>query len=106
MALVAKKEKEKVEDSVVTVDSIIGAAEKAAENVEKSNESGITASIVYNEEKSSPKEIPVKMVRVMTNTNHTCSIGGVRYTFTKGVCKNVPSQVKEILRKAGLLAPI
>lgn len=106
MALALKKEKEKVEDSVVTVDSLIGVAEKAAENAEKSNESGITASIVYDEEKASPKEIPVKMVRIMTSANHTCSIGGVRYTFTKGVCQNVPSQVKEILRKAGLLAPI
>lgn len=99
-----KKEKEKVVDSA-TVDSVMGVAEKAAVNVEKS-EQDIIASIVYDEEKASPKEIPVKMVKVMTNIDHTCSIGGVRYTFVKGICKNVPAQVKEILRKAGLLAPI
>lgn len=52
------------------------------------------------------QKAPVKSVRVCPKEDHTCSIGGVRYFFKKGVCQNVPVEVKTILVKAGLLSPL
>lgn len=49
---------------------------------------------------------PVKFVRILPRTDHSCVIGGVRYTLTKGVQQNVPLNVKEILSKADLLLPL
>ncbi len=49
---------------------------------------------------------PVKFVRILPRTDHSCVIGGVRYTLTKGVQQNVPLNVKEILAKADLLLPL
>jgi hypothetical protein len=45
----------------------------------------------------------VKNVKILPNKNHSCSIGGVRYNLKKDVQTNVPLEVKEILRNAGLL---
>lgn len=49
---------------------------------------------------------PVKLVKILPKTNHTCVIGGVRYTLKKGVQQNVPLDVKSILTKADLLLPL
>lgn len=49
---------------------------------------------------------PVKNVKICPNSNHTCSIGGVRYYLKKDVQTNVPVEVKEILNKSGLLKPL
>ena len=52
------------------------------------------------------KEAPKGNVRVRLNKNHHCFIGGEYYNFTKGNCYLVPENVKCILNKAGLLAPL
>lgn len=49
---------------------------------------------------------PTKTVRINPAVDHTCVIGGTRYTFKKGVCQNVPPEVKTILNKNGLLSPL
>lgn len=45
-------------------------------------------------------------VKVATNRDHTCSIGGIRYNFYKGKQQSVPVAVKEILLKSNLLLPL
>lgn len=52
------------------------------------------------------QKAPVKNVRVLPKTDHTCVIGGERYFFKAGVQQNVPLEVKEILAKADLLSPL
>lgn len=49
---------------------------------------------------------PVKNVRILPRVNHTCVIGGIRYTLVKGVQQNVPLDVKNILTKSDLLSPL
>lgn len=58
--------------------------------------------IVLN--KKSP--IQEKNVRVKPKEDHNCCIGGLWYYFRKGVCQNVPTEVKEILASAGKLDPL
>lgn len=55
-----------------------------------------------------PKETVKKeaTVKVSLICNHSCTIGGVPYHFTKGKIAYVPEPVKEILRRAGLLAAL
>lgn len=89
-----------------TVDSILAVAESTAEAEKQKEEPSIT----FNAESATVEEskIPVaeKMVRVMTNEDHSCVIGSKRYNFTKGVCQNVPANVKSILKRAGKLSPL
>ena len=92
-----------------TVDSVLAVAESAVEaEVEKKEEE--KPSITFNAEEATVEEekIPVaeRLVRVMTNENHSCVIGGKRYSFVKGVCQNVPANVKTILKRAGKLSPL
>lgn len=92
-----------------TVDSVLAVAESAVEaEVEKKEEE--KPSITFNAEEATVEEekIPVaeRLVRVMTNENHSCVIGGKRYSFVKGVCQNVPANVKIILKRAGKLSPL
>lgn len=92
-----------------TVDSVLAVAESAVEaEVEKKEEE--KPSITFNAEEATVEEekIPVaeRMVRVMTNENHSCVIGGKRYSFVKGICQNVPANVKTILKRAGKLSPL
>lgn len=73
-------------------------------------EMDIPESVTSDDEITVNKDVaqkaPVKSVRVCPKEDHTCSIGGVRYFFKKGVCQNVPVEVKTILVKAGLLSPL
>ena len=95
-----------VEKKEETMDSVLAVAENVAENVEETPIEEEKSDITFNAD--IPVKIPAseKLVRVATFDNHTCVIGGKRYTFIKGVCQNVPSNVKEILKRAGLLAPL
>ena len=91
-----------------TVDSVLAVAESAVEaEIEKKEEK---PSITFNAEEATVEEekIPVaeRLVRVMTNENHSCVIGGKRYSFVKGICQNVPVNVKTILKRAGKLSPL
>lgn len=45
-------------------------------------------------------------VRIRANRKHHCFIGGTHYYLEKGQCYNVPMNVKEILNRAGILAPL
>ena len=45
-------------------------------------------------------------VRIRALKNHHCFIGGEHYYLEAGQCYNVPANVKEILNRAGLLAPL
>lgn len=45
-------------------------------------------------------------VRIRMNKDHSCFIGGEHYVLTAGQCYNVPENVKNILNRAGLLAPL
>lgn len=92
-----------------TVDSVLAVAESAVEaEIEKKEEE--KPSITFNAEEATVEEekIPVaeRLVRVMTNENHSCVIGGKRYNFVKGICQNVPANVKTILKRAGKLSPL
>lgn len=56
-----------------------------------------------------PLEDTVKVsgnVRIRMNADHRCYIGGEFYNLTKGQCYNVPQNVKDVLNRAGLLAPL
>ena len=91
-----------------TVDSVLAVAESAVEaEIEKKEEK---PPITFNAEEATVDEekIPVaeRLVRVMTNENHSCVIGGKRYSFVKGICQNVPANVKTILKRAGTLSPL
>lgn len=62
------------------------------------------------EKTEEPKTVIVpkaeKMVKVCPRANHACFIGGTRYNFIKGKTVTVPIQVKQILSKSDLLAPL
>lgn len=85
------------ETSDVTEDTV---AEESTEN-----DTDITDDIVA-EPDIEQKKAAVKYVRVLPNADHNCCIGGTRYYLRKGVCQNVPPEVKDILNKAGLLSPL
>lgn len=93
-------------------DSVVKAEETKVENINKSEESvnpeetkvEPTKAVSFVDETSAPQA--VRTVKVKTNTDHACTIGGVRYFFTAGKQQNVPETVKDILLKAGLLSPI
>lgn len=52
------------------------------------------------------QKAPVKNVKILPKVDHTCVIGGERYTLKAGVQQNVPLEVKNILTKADLLSPL
>lgn len=47
-----------------------------------------------------------KKVKIRLRVDHHCCIAMERYYFKAGECYNVPANVKSILGKAGLLAPL
>lgn len=70
-------------------------------------QSGKTDSEVsFTESAIQESKKPTSKVRVKTNVDHTCTIGGTRYIFKKGVQQNVPEGVKDRLLRAGLLMPL
>lgn len=95
----SKKEETTELESVLNVAENVLGKDKVVDKEEQS-------SITFNAD--IPANVPVseKLVRVATSNDHTCVIGGKRYSFVKGVCQNVPSNVKDILKRAGLLAPL
>lgn len=88
-------------------DMSIGVDETNEESVENPVETvEIKNDNVVIEKDIEQKPPLVKDVRIKPNTNHNCVIGGVRYNLRKGLCMNVPPEVKDILNKAGLLSPL
>lgn len=49
---------------------------------------------------------PLKLVKILPKVDHSCVIGGTRYTLKKGVQQNVPLDVKNILSRNDLLLPL
>lgn len=102
----------KSKTSGVVVDETITTENPIEETPEVESESeieipeAVTAEDEITMEENIAQKSPVKSVRVCPSEDHSCSIGGVRYFFKKGVCQNVPLEVKEILVKAGLLSPL
>lgn len=47
-----------------------------------------------------------KMVRIHMRVDHNCCIAMERYNLKAGEYYNVPSNVKDILNRAGLLSPL
>lgn len=43
-------------------------------------------------------------VRIKTIKDYHCNVAGTMYYFEKGKCYNVPSNIKMVLNKAGVLA--
>ncbi len=48
----------------------------------------------------------IKNVKIVLIEDHRCNIGGNWYAFKAGKHYNVPENVKNILKDAGLLAPL
>lgn len=104
----AKKEEVKVEVTpTVEVEETVEVAEEVTEEVtveteeiEENKGLEVDTTVVAEEPKVKGN------VRVRMNKDHQCFIGGEHYVLTAGQCYNVPANVKEILNRAGLLAPL
>lgn len=59
-----------------------------------------------NVDESKIPEMDDKNVRIRMRTDHHCVIAMQRYDLKAGQCYNVPTNVKDILNRAGLLAPL
>ena len=53
-----------------------------------------------------PKQIPVKMVKILMACDHKCLIGGEWYYLLKDKHYNVPENVKAVLMEANKLKPL
>ena len=53
-----------------------------------------------------PKQIPVKMVKILMACDHKCFIGGEWYYLLKDKHYNVPENVKAVLMEANKLKPL
>lgn len=80
------------------------ATDSPAPAVENDSKKDDNAIIVAKPENTTPPKSP--MVDVATCVDHTCSIGGKRYEFKRGVKTSVPRPIKDILKNAGLLMPL
>lgn len=58
------------------------------------------------EEEEEEVEASEKMVRIRMRVDHNCCIAMERYNLKAGEYYNVPSNVKDILNRAGLLSPL
>lgn len=124
-----RKAKEMKDDSVVVVgmeepivpkeEPVTPAVEETQEKPEQQEEpTQDTVVVEPKEEKPTDEKVTATLdapvdtakaqtnVRVATDRDHSCVIGGVRYTFYKGKQQPVPVHVKETLMKAGLLLPL
>lgn len=89
-------------------------AEKKIESVEETKEETVEVEPEVSEpvisvdtttvkESNIPEE---KNVKIRMRVNHSCTIAMQRYDLKAGQCYNVPVNVKDILNRAGLLAPL
>lgn len=119
----AKKAEEVKEEVVVTMEEPIVPEEEETPVVEETQEEPEqqeepTVVVEPKDEKPTDEKVTATLdapvdtaksqtnVRVATNRDHSCVIGGVRYMFYKGKQQPVPVNVKETLMKAGLLLPL
>lgn len=53
-----------------------------------------------------PKKEPQQNAKIRLRVDHKCSIGHENYNFVAGKVYTVPRNVKKVLNRAGLLAPL
>lgn len=122
----AEKQENALENIVASAE---GAAEKAEQEGSSDSDEEITSTDPFSDGSSDPEEVEGKKkdedndfitpsipevvvptketrVKVATTCNHSCHIGGEAYHFVAGVTTYVPRPVKDILKRAGLLAAI
>lgn len=120
----AKKAEEVKEEVVVMMEEPISedttpaVEEPSQEEPEQQEEPSQDTIVVEPKEKPAEEKVTASLdapvdtakvqtnVRVATNQDHSCVIGGVRYMFYKGKQQSVPVHVKETLMKSGLLLPL
>lgn len=67
---------------------------------------------IKNDEEGKPVEIEIQgkkeepRVKIKTKKNHRCFIGGTWYSFLEGKVTTVPQNVKNVLMKTDILAPL
>ena len=107
MATVKKTTTKKVDKEVkvtpeVEVETeVVETTEPEVEVAEDNTEIEVDTKIA--DVKNAPTE---KNVRVKLKKDFSFNFGSERYEFKEGQCYNVPANVKEILNRAGLLAPL
>jgi hypothetical protein len=100
MATVTKKIKT-AEEVELTEEPVVH--ETVIVQVPDESDSVPEVSVTIPEETPQAKEVSV---RVKPNKSFTACYGGAYYTFTKGVCMNVPENVKRIMQEGDLLLPL
>lgn len=96
-----------IDEDNTSVEDVKDVAIKQEENPVETVENSIkeeVSDVVFNPDID--QKPVVKNVKVRTNADHNCCIGGVRYYFKKGVQTDVPCEVKSVLLKSGLLMPL
>ena len=78
-------------------------AEEVTEVTEPVKEEVKELEISVNTETKPAKE---QLVRVKPNATYTTKIGGTYYYFEKGVCQNVPENVKRIMAEGDMLTAL
>lgn len=92
----AVKKREETEE--ITVDTNVVEPQEVKEETKEAEE--IT---LVNTEKTVVKE---ESVRVKPKVTYSTHIGGTNYYFEKGVCQNVPPNVKRIMQDGDMLLPL
>lgn len=112
MAVKKAKTVEQVEETVdVAVEETKEEVTEAVDDVqvdipeEKADEITVDAEAFKVNEVNIPEE-KEKKVRIRLRVDHHCSIAMERYDFKAGKTYDVPANVKLILDRAGLLAPL
>lgn len=101
------EEKTEIKRVKKTAEKIESVEETKEETVEVEPE--VSAEPVISVDTTTVKESNIpedKNVRIKMRVNHTCTIAMQRYDLKAGQCYNVPVNVKDILNRAGLLAPL
>ena len=100
----SKKEIKKVRKTVEKSESVEETKEETVEvEPEVSAEPVISVDTTTVKESNIPEE---KNVKIRMRVNHSCTIAMQRYDLKAGQCYNVPVNVRDILNRAGLLAPL
>lgn len=98
-----KTEIKKVKKTAEKIESVEETKEETVEVAPEVSAPVISVDTTTVKESNIPED---KNVRIKMRVNHTCTIAMQRYDLKAGQCYNVPVNVKDILNRAGLLAPL
>lgn len=93
--------KVEVEVPVETVETKVDTVEVAEEKHEVE-----TPHLEVDESKAKVNKAPSGTSKIRMRVDHKCTVAMVKYDLEKGKTYVVPDNVKRILNKAGLLAPL